>query len=169
MDQNTTSVENGTLTITRVFSAPLARVWQMFTDTEEIKKWWGPAGFTAPHVTVDLKEGGKYLYCMRAGEGMGEFTGKDFWSTGTYKEIVPMEKIVMTDSFADKDGNIVSSTEYGMAEMALELLVTLTFDDLGDGKTKLTLVHEGFPYEGETGKQASEGWGTSLDKLEANL
>jgi uncharacterized protein YndB with AHSA1/START domain len=40
--------------------------------------------------------------------------GKDYWSAGTYKEIVPMKKIVVTDSFADENGKIVSASYYGM-------------------------------------------------------
>ena len=29
--------------------------------------------------------------------------GKDYWSTGVYREIVPNERLVTTDSFADAD------------------------------------------------------------------
>jgi uncharacterized protein YndB with AHSA1/START domain len=40
--------------------------------------------------------------------------GQDFWSTGVYREIVPMERLVCTDSFADKKGNVVPAVHYGM-------------------------------------------------------
>ncbi len=38
-----------------------------------------------------------------------------FWSTGRYHEIVEPEKLVMSDSFSDEKGNIVSPTQYGMS------------------------------------------------------
>lgn len=156
-----------TVHITRIFNAPVERVWKAFTDPTEIKKWWGPKDFTAPVVKIDFKEGGKYLYCMRGPKG-SEFD-KDMYSAGTYKEIVPMKKIVCTDHFADSEGNYVSPKDFGMpgTDWADEMLVTFTFEDAGDGKTKLTLVHEGHPMEMQ--KDATAGWNQSLDKLAASL
>jgi uncharacterized protein YndB with AHSA1/START domain len=94
---------------------------------------------------------------------------KEYWSTGIYKEIVPMEKIVATDSFADKDGNIVPSTHYGMEGFPLELEVTFTFKDLG-GKTGMTLRHVGIENIGDKmRKEMEQGWNESLDKIARNL
>jgi uncharacterized protein YndB with AHSA1/START domain len=39
---------------------------------------------------------------------------KDFWNTGIYREVVPMEKIVTTISFADEHGNTVPASHYSM-------------------------------------------------------
>ena len=150
------------LVIERVFDAPRERVWAAWTDPEQMKKWWGPKDFTAPTVEIDLEEGGKYLNCMRSPDG------QEFWSTGVYREIVPMEKIVLTDSFADEKGNVVPGAHYGMADFPLETEVTVTFEDHEDGKTKLTLRHAGMPV-GEHGSQAGAGWNESLDKLAASL
>jgi uncharacterized protein YndB with AHSA1/START domain len=51
--------------------------------------------------------------------------GHDYWSTGVYREIVPMERLVCTDSFADEKGNVVPASHYGMqGEFPPELLVT---------------------------------------------
>lgn len=169
MEGNTTKIEDGALIITRTFNAPRAQVWKMFTEVDEVKKWWGPKKFTAPHITIDFKEGGKYLYCMHGEEGLPEeMVGKDFWSTGTYQEIVPMEKLVMTDSFSDKDGKVISGAEYGMPEMPMELLVTITFEDAPDGKTKMTLTHVGFP-PSEIATQTGAGWNESFDKIDTLL
>jgi hypothetical protein len=41
---------------------------------------------------------------------------KKIWSTGRYKEIIPLRKIVLTDSFADSEGNIVPASFYNMPE-----------------------------------------------------
>ena len=107
--------------------------------------------------------GGKYLHAMRSQEG------QEFWSTGTYKEIVPMERIVATDSFADKDGNVVPSTYYGMEGFPLELEVTFTFEDLG-GKTKMTLTHVGIEnIDEKISKEMEQGWNESFDKITPNL
>src|SRR3989344_590653 len=100
------------LTIVRVFDAPRELVWKAWSDPELYKKWFGPKTFTSPVVKMDFRVGGKILGCMRGMEG--DFKGKDFWSTGTYKEIVPMKKIVTTDSFADEHGNVVPASHYGM-------------------------------------------------------
>ncbi len=89
------------LVITRIFDAPRELVWQAWTDPKQLVKWWGPKNFTAPVAKIDLRVGGKYLYCMRSPES------QDYWSTGTYREVVPPERLVCTDSFADADGNVV--------------------------------------------------------------
>lgn len=150
------------LVITREFDAPREKVWQAWTDPEHIKRWWGPKGFTAPTAKVDLRVGGKNLFCMRSPEG------KDYWSTGVYREIVPNERLVNTDSFADADGNVLPASEYGMAgEWPDELLVTITFEET-EGKTKMTLRHEGLP-AGEMKEMTSAGWSESFDKLAESL
>lgn len=148
------------LVIERVLDAPREKVWEAWTDPEQFKKWWGPKDFTAPTVEIDLQEGGKYLYCMRSPDG------QDVWGTGTYREIVPMERLVFSDSFADENGNVVPGTQYGMPdEFPLEMQITITFEDV-DGRTKLTLRHDGMP-AGDTGEQAEAGWNESFDKLAA--
>jgi len=150
------------LTITRVFDAPREKVWKAWTDPEEVKKWWGPKYFTAPVSKIDLRVGGKYLSCMRGPDG------KDYWSTGVYREIVPLERLVVTDSFADEKGNVVPASHYGMAgDFPLELLVTVTFEELGS-KTKMVLRHEGIP-EGIMREMTETGWSESFDKLAEHI
>jgi uncharacterized protein YndB with AHSA1/START domain len=150
------------LVITRIFDAPRERVWKAWSEPEQMMKWWGPKVFTAPVCKIDFRVGGKYLFCMR------DPKGKDYWSTGVFKEIVPPEKIVWTDSFADEKGNPVPASHYGMGDdFPSEMTVTFTFEDM-NGKTKLRLVHAGMP-GGEQGKMANQGWNESLDKLAAIL
>jgi uncharacterized protein YndB with AHSA1/START domain len=147
------------LVITRIFDAPRETVWKYWTDSEYAKKWWGPKDFTCPFARIDFRTGGKYLLAMRSKEG------QEFWSTGTFKEIVPMEKIVETDSFADKEGNIVPSTHYGMENFPLELEITVTFEDLGD-KTRMRLTHSGIENIDERMRLEMEhGWNESFDKM----
>lgn len=149
------------LVITRVFDAPVELVWKAWSEPERYKQWWGPEHFTAPVIEMDFHVGGRFLGCMRAPDG------KEFWSTGTYREIEPLKRIVTTDSFSDADGNPVPATHYGMPDdIPLEMMLTVTFEDLGD-KTRLTIRHEGMPASMKEG--ANAGWDSSLDKLAASL
>jgi uncharacterized protein YndB with AHSA1/START domain len=143
---------------TREFDAPRDLVFRAWTDPELIARWWGPASFTALVFRVDLREGGRYLFGMRLPDG------RDFWSTGVYREIVAGERLVFTDSFADAEGNVVPASAYGMSgDWPLELLVTVMFEE-HDGGTKMTLRHEGIP-AGESLDMTEAGWNESLDKL----
>lgn len=159
-----TDQKSDVLVIERIFDAPVETVWKYFSDSGYYKKWWGPKNFTAPTVELDFRVGGKFLGCMR-GSPNPDAPAQDFWSTGTYKEIVPMKKIVITDSFADDKGNIVQSTHYGMPGFPLEMLVTFEFEEV-DGKTKMILKHEGIKdIPDEHRKGMDQGWNESFDKL----
>lgn len=150
------------IVITRLFDAPRAKVWKAWTDTDSIRKWWGPKDFTCPIYRSDLRVGGKFLYDMRSPDG------QDYWGTGVYREIVPLERIVVSDSFADEKGNVVPASHYGLGDdISLELEVIVTFADEG-GKTRMTLRHIGFS-EGRMREMAEEGWNQSFDKLAASL
>jgi uncharacterized protein YndB with AHSA1/START domain len=150
-------VDTKELVIERIFDAPRELAWKAWTDPEMFRKWWGPKDFTCPFSRIDLRVGGKYLHCMRGPDG------KEYWTTGVYKEIVPTWKLVVTDSFADESGKVVPSTHYGMEGLPLELEVTLTLEDL-EGKTRMTLRHSGLP-EGDIKDQCRAGWNESFDKL----
>ncbi len=90
--------------------------------------------------------------------------GKDYWSTGVYREIVVPERIVCTDSFADEKGNVVPASHYGMpGDWPSELLVTVTFEE-HNGKAKMTLRHVGLP-AGTMSDLTNAGWNESFDKL----
>ncbi len=150
------------LVIVRVFNAPRELVWKAWTQCDLLKRWWGPKNFTAPYCKIDLRVGGKYLYCMRSPEG------QDYWSTGVYREIAAPEKLVCTDSFADEKGNVVPASQYGMTgEWPLELDVTITLEAQGS-QTKMTLRHAGLP-AGDMLEMTGAGWNESLDKLAESL
>jgi uncharacterized protein YndB with AHSA1/START domain len=151
------------LVITRVFDAPRDLVFQVWTDPKHVTAWWGPEHFTAPAATIDLRVGGKYLFCMRGPDGA------EYWSTGIYQEIVRPERLVYLDSFADPDGNVVPGSYYGMGDdFPLEMHITVTFDALTAGKTRLTLRQLGHP-GGVMREMAEAGLNTSLDKVAARL
>lgn len=154
------------INIEKIFNAPIEKVWKAWTDAEEMKKWWGPKDYTAPFISIDFREGGKFLGCMRGNMGPGT-PMTDNWSGGIYQEIIPMQKTVMTDYFTDKDGNKVNAKDLGFpGEWPDEMKVTVEFENLGE-KTKINLFHEGHP--DNFADMAKMGWEQSLDKLEASL
>ena len=71
------------LVVTRVFDATVEQMWKAWSDSEQVKMWWGPTGFTAPVAKMNFREGASSLVCMRSPEGM------EIFNTWTYKKIVP--------------------------------------------------------------------------------
>jgi len=96
------------IAMTRSFDAPRELVFDALTKPEHLVRWWGPKGYSCPACKIDFRVGGAWLACMRSPEG------QDIWSTGVYREIVPLERIVSTDSFADAEGNVVPASHYGI-------------------------------------------------------
>jgi uncharacterized protein YndB with AHSA1/START domain len=149
------------IVINRVFNLPVSVVWLAWTDAEYFKKWWGPRGFTCPSSKMEARVGGKYLNCMRGPDG------KEYWSTGVVKELIPERKLVVTDSFSDNKGNIKPASEYDMAgDWPKELLITVYLEE-ADGATKMKLKHQGVP--NEMREDCIKGWNESFDKLEENI
>jgi uncharacterized protein YndB with AHSA1/START domain len=149
------------MVITRIFEAPRELVWKAWTDPKYVMQWWGPKGFTAPVCKIDFRVGGKYLCCMRSPDG------QEFWNAGEYYEIVPHEKIVSSMYFSDSQGNKVDAAEYGIEHEAIEdAYDVILFEDLGNGKTKLTFIGNE-PMESAKNSGQLEGWNQILDKIAA--
>lgn len=148
------------LVIVRIFDVPRELVWKAWTEPGEVKQWWGPKGFISPFSRIDFRTGGSYLFSMRSPEG------EDYWNTGVYREIDPLGKIVITDSFADENGRVVPASYYGMGEgWPLEMLATIMFEEQ-NGKTRLTLKYSGINDISAADLDNMEhGWNESLDKL----
>ncbi len=158
MTENTVS-EIERMVITRVFDAPRELVWKAWTDPKYVMQWWGPKGFTAPVCQMDFRVGGKSLLCMKAPDG------KELWSAVEYHEIILHEKIVSSMYFSDPDGNKVEPAQYGIEHEAIADAYDVTlFEDLGDGRTKLTFTgNEAMESAKDSGQL--EGWNQILDKV----
>ena len=87
------------ITVTRVFAAPRALVFSMFTDAKHLAAWWGPHGWDNPVCEADPRPGGKILIHMRGPDGIAHPMG------GVYHEIVPHERIAFTTFVDMPDGN----------------------------------------------------------------
>lgn len=159
----TESLEKQDIKIVREFAASRTELWRYFTEPELFKKWFGAKSYTTPFAKIDLRIGGKTVYCMRSADGI------DTWGMGEFKEIIEPSRIVITDSFADEKGNPVPGTYYGMEEnWPLELMITYSFEELGNGNSRLTLLHQGLPI-GQYTELTIVGWNESFDKLDKLL
>jgi uncharacterized protein YndB with AHSA1/START domain len=151
------------IVVTRVFEAPRRLVFKAWTEPERMKRWWGPNGFTMPVCTIDLRPGGVMHFCMRSPEG------QDIWCKGVYREVVEPDRIVSTDSFSDKDGNVVKPSQYGMSlDWPVEALITVTFAEQA-GKTAFTLRHAVGAAPAADREGCRAGWSESLDRLAGYL
>jgi uncharacterized protein YndB with AHSA1/START domain len=159
---------SGDFVISRVFDAPRDLVWTCFTDLEHMKAWWGPKGLTVDRATMTLKPGGMLHYRLTSASGF------EMWGRMSYREIAPKDRIVCVSAFSDEAGGLAP---HAIApEWPVEILVTLTFEDAGPGKTRLTVVStpinatedERGVFEAGHGSM-SQGWGGTLDKLAAHL
>lgn len=159
-EENKKSTEQSPIVeVTRIFRAPLEWVWKAWSDSEIIRKWWGPMGYVSLYAKNDFRVGGKYLFDMESPDG------KIIWSAGEYKEIIPNEKIVYTDQFADKDGNSISPNDIGLRGMwPKNLYVTVEFEKMEHNQTKMILSHMGIPREMHD--EYVDGWNQSMDKFQ---
>jgi len=164
MTRNNSSSKTRDLIVTRVFDAPIELVWKAWTEPEYVMKWWGPDYFTSPSAVIDFREGGTALVCMRAPK---EFGGQDMYSTWAYKKIVPMERIEFIQNLSDGDGNLVSPLTLGLPpEFPPDVRTVVTFKDLGNGRTEMTVTEYGLPTaDTELGRNAELGLNQSIDKM----
>lgn len=145
--------------ITRTFAAPVERVWEAWQNPELMKQWWGPENFSCPDARIDFREGGRSILAMQ------DPSGKIQYSSGTYEEIIPNQKIVTTDEFTDKDGNLMSANEAGMpGDWPDTMKVSIEFQELGDHETQIHIIHEGIPKDMHD--DCVSGWSSSLNKLQ---
>ena len=139
-----------TLKIEKTFNAPVQLVWDAWTKSVHILKWWAPSGMEIKVISHDFKVGGKWKYSMPMPDG------NEFISEGTYKEIIELEKIITSADFKPMTENVELQTHFK-----------------ADGnKTKFTfsVVHPTVEYC----KQQEEmgfynGWGSALERLEEVL
>jgi uncharacterized protein YndB with AHSA1/START domain len=130
-----TTGQKQNLVFTRVFDAPISDVWKAWVEPDLVMRWWGPDGFTAPSVKMDIHEGGASLVCM----SHPQFG--DQYSLWRYTKIEPQRSIEWIHNLADKDGNKLVPSAIGMPpDFPEDILNRAEFRDLGDGRTELTVT-----------------------------
>jgi uncharacterized protein YndB with AHSA1/START domain len=97
------------IAMTRVFDAPRRLVFDALTRPELLKRWFGVfGGWSLVVCEIDLKVGGNFRFVWRGPDG------RDIGMRGVYREIVPAERIVSTESFDDPwyEGEAVGTTVF---------------------------------------------------------
>lgn len=79
---------SSSISLTRIYDAPLQSVWEAWTLPEEVAQWWGPRGFTITTHSRDLRTGGHWHYTMHGPDGT------DYENTAQYLEVVPGQRMV---------------------------------------------------------------------------
>ena len=144
---NTNDKKNRTLSLTKVFDAPIKTVWEAWTNPDHVIHWWAPPGMKIEVIEHNFVVGGKWKYSMPMPDG------NLFISEGTYIEIEPLKKIVTTADFKP------------MTE-GVELHVLFEAD--GD-KTNFTfsVVHETEEYTKQQERMGFyNGWGSAFTRME---
>ena len=150
-----------TVRMERTFNASVADVWRVWNDPDSIKRWWGPKGYTALVVRNDVREGGSYLWAMKSGQG------RMFWSTGTYKEVVPNKKIMSTLSFSNEDGKTIPGSQVSVpGQWPNEITVIVEFSE-SEGKARVIVAEVGIPLIAYP--LSKIGWAQQFDKIELLL
>jgi uncharacterized protein YndB with AHSA1/START domain len=86
------------IVLTRVFHAPRRVVFDAMTKPDLLRRWFGPRGWSLVVCEVDLKVGGAWRFVLRGPDGT------EMGMRGVYREIVPPERIVGTETFDDVPG-----------------------------------------------------------------
>jgi len=148
--------QNRELTFTRIVDAPRELVFKAWTKPELLAQWWGPRGFTNPICEADARVNGKIHIDMTGSDGTV------FPMNGTFREIVPSEKLVFTTDAGMYDEN---------GEPTLQNINTVTFEEF-KGITKIVVhvvVVKAAPQMAEALSGMEQGWSESLYKLADTL
>lgn len=85
------------ISLTHIYDAPRALVWEAFTKPEHLIHWWGPDGFTIEHKSADIREGGHWEFDMIGPDG------KRWENYHTFTEFDPMDAIAHRHGGTHKD------------------------------------------------------------------
>ncbi len=146
---NTTNAPT-TLTMKHNFNTSPQHVYQAWTDPKIMREFMCPGEITCTEAEADVRVGGRFRIVMVQPDG------EKFTASGTYRELVPNERIVCTWSWDEDD-----------PALERETMLTLEFAPRGS-QTELTLTHENFRDVQQRDNHA-DGWGAILMKLERAL
>ena len=146
------------------FNAPRELVFKTLTESEHLKNWWGPKGWTFGVSKADFNPGGIFHYSQKPADG------NKMWVKFVYSEIIAPEKIVYTCFFSDEEGNTVRAPFD--ANWPMETLNTITLTE-EDGKTTLTMIvapvsptEEEIKTFEDSKEMAQEGYTRTFDQLD---
>jgi uncharacterized protein YndB with AHSA1/START domain len=135
----------------RVFDAPRERVFNAYVDPELIPQWWGRRQDTTTIDKLDVRVGGDWRFVTEGPDGTTAFRG-------TYRAIEAPSKVEQTFEWEGMPGHIV--------------VETALFEDLGDGRTKVTtrsLFHTSEERDGMLASGMEIGLNESYERLDELL
>lgn len=141
------------LILTRDLDAPRELVYKCWTDPAHLPHWFVPKPHRVTKCELDVRVGG-------ACNTTFDVDGQIMENKGVYLEVIPNEKLVFTDTYTA-----------GWKPAAEPFMTAiLTFEDIGNGRTRYTAVAR--HRSAESAAQHKEmgffdGWGTVADQLEA--
>ncbi|HEY5872804.1 MAG TPA: SRPBCC domain-containing protein [Gaiellaceae bacterium] len=138
-----------TLRLARTLAPPPDRVFSACVESPELAAWWGPAGFTAPGIELDVRVGGKYRIAMQPPEG------ELFHLRGEFLEIERPRRLSYTFEWEEPDPD------------DQQTLVTLTFREARRG-TELLLEQGPFATQARHDLHHA-GWTDSFVRLDQHL
>lgn len=167
MPDNATPAPKEDIVITRIIDAPVELVWKAWTEPEHVRRWWGPKHYTSPTCKIDLREGGQFIFAMRAPQDWG---GQESYTAGVYKKIVPLERLEFTQGLSDQDGNPINPLTIGMPpDFPKEIHTTVVFKSLRDGTMTELVITERDWTMGQMAVYSYAGMQQSIDKLAESL
>jgi len=150
----TTATDPRDLMLSRDIAATPAQLYRCWTEPALICQWFCPPPWTVSHAELDVRPGGRSLVMMRGPDG------QEVPNPGVYLEVVPNRRLVGTDAF-------VRAWEPSAKPF---MTLVLTFDDLGDGRSRYTAVARHWTPEDRQSHEAMgfhQGWGMATDQLAA--
>ena len=142
--------EKLSLEVKRFIRASRDRVYAAWTDSAQLKEWFGPENVKTRNLIADARIGGQFRWDLTDPQG------KEITISGEYREVEPGKKIVFTWTLEkDEDWKKHSS------------IVTVKFLDR-EGGTEIRLTHEKLPNEASRDDH-TQGWNSVLDKVEKFL
>lgn len=135
-----------TLHLERALPAPPPLVFRMHAEPDLLARWWGPEGFSAPSIELDLRVGGGYRIAMQPP------SGALFFLSGEFREVDPSTLLAYTFRWEEPDQD------------DRETVVAFSLRDLGDS-TEVTVDQGPFATEGRRALH-ERGWTEALDRLQ---
>lgn len=155
------------LVITRIFDAPKELIFKTLTEAKHLANWWGPKGLQLEVISIDVKPGGIFHYAMKSPDG------QEMYGVFNYIEVVEPDKLVFTNSFADKFGHPIRAPFSEVFPIKIHNTWTL-YEVAG----KTTLILKGMPYEASEEEHTffenmypsmNEGFAGTFDQLDIYL
>lgn len=160
--------EFDTVSVQKSISAPGNQVFKMWSDPEQMLKWWAPADYNFPYHNIDFKIGGPIVFCMNSPKG------RDHWWVGEYKEIVEDKRIVLIDycDSINSDNHCPGNQELSdngktCDKLNHKSMITVDFIETKNGTT-IKLNQTGVPIQ-ELRDEIQKGWEEGLERLELFL